>query len=320
MNQDSKNFTVNSGIGQGSCSGPIYFNIFFDDSNRLVDQFTLDLSFADDKKIARAIKNDEDLTVLQEDVSKFYNWCKLNDLEINLNKCFHMSFSRNRNHKQFDIIMNGTLIQKVEQVTDLGVILDPQLNFNLHIDHLVSKASKMLGFIKRSTKDFQDSFAIKTLYTVYVRSVLEPACLVWSPFYKIHCARIERVQNNATRFILRNQYGYSDMPSSNARNDLLSIDSLQNRRTMLEVMFISDLLGGKIDAPEILMQLNIKVPTKILRRTDFFEVPSHRTNYGKWAPITRMASRFNSFYDVFDFNVGRETFKKELLEKIRSDL
>ena len=44
----------------------------------------------------------------------------------------------------------GTEIERVNQVKDLGVILDSQLTFKPHISFTVDKASRVLGFIFRT--------------------------------------------------------------------------------------------------------------------------------------------------------------------------
>jgi len=61
----------------------------------------------------------------------------------------------------------------------------------------------MLGFIKRWSKEFNNPFVLKSLYTSLVRPNLEYASQVWSPFYKIHINRIEAIQKNFNCFALR---------------------------------------------------------------------------------------------------------------------
>jgi hypothetical protein len=50
------------------------------------------------------------------------------------------------------------------------VIMDGRMSFLRHIEAIIYKLSKMLGFIKR-----------KTLYTSFTRPNLELAVCVWSP-------------------------------------------------------------------------------------------------------------------------------------------
>jgi hypothetical protein len=60
-----------------------------------------------------------------------------------------------------------------------------------HIEAIISKSSRMLGFIKRFSRDFLDPYTHKTLYTSLVRPNLEHAACVWSPHQSVHSERLE---------------------------------------------------------------------------------------------------------------------------------
>jgi hypothetical protein len=72
-----------------------------------------------------------------------------------------------------------------------------------HIESIVSKWAKMLGFIKRISREFSDAYTYKTLCVAFVRPGLEYASCVWLPHQEVHSARIERIQHNFIRFALR---------------------------------------------------------------------------------------------------------------------
>lgn len=44
----------------------------------------------------------------------------------------------------------------VSCVWDLSVLLDSRLSFNAHLEFLIAKTSKLIGFIKRTTYSFTD--------------------------------------------------------------------------------------------------------------------------------------------------------------------
>jgi hypothetical protein len=59
----------------------------------------------------------------------------------------------------------------VDSICDLGVVLESMHNFTSHIDSLVVKASRMLGYIRRIGKEFRNPYTLKTLlYNSFVRS------------------------------------------------------------------------------------------------------------------------------------------------------
>ena len=76
---------VISGIPQGSVLGPVLFIIFIND---LPDNISSNLLiFADDTKIYRQIKHDNDQNILQEDIYKLQEWSDKWLLKINPDKC-----------------------------------------------------------------------------------------------------------------------------------------------------------------------------------------------------------------------------------------
>ena len=79
--------------------------------------------------------------------------------------------------------------------------------FHEHIYSVVSRANKMLGFIRHTiTRDERLLPTLKTLYVALVRSNLECASEVWSPTSTTLIKLIEGVQRRATGLLL------SDLP------------------------------------------------------------------------------------------------------------
>ena len=72
---------------------------------------------------------------------------------------------------------------------DLGILLDSRLTFNDHLEHALSKALRMLGFMLRVASDFSDPFSVKSLYCAIVRPVLEFAS-IWNPLQQYKIDRI----------------------------------------------------------------------------------------------------------------------------------
>ena len=68
---------------------------------------------------------------------------------------------------------------------DLGILMDPKLNFINHINAAISKARSSLGFVKRWCKEFNDPFTTITLFVSLVRPVLEFGCVIWTPYYAL---------------------------------------------------------------------------------------------------------------------------------------
>jgi len=102
--------------------------------------------------------------------------------------------------------MRGKALKRVEAQRDLGVLIACDARFNEHIYAQVSKANKMLGFIRRSLSSRGDQFlpTFRSLYVALVRSHLEYASEIWSPKSVTLIKLIEGVQRRATWRLLPN--------------------------------------------------------------------------------------------------------------------
>ena len=84
--------TVPSGVPQGSILGPTMFLSFVNDLPLKI-QFSKCLMFADDVKIFKVVSTVNDGELLQSDVLSFFDWCRLWQLNVNVDKCFVVNFS-----------------------------------------------------------------------------------------------------------------------------------------------------------------------------------------------------------------------------------
>ena len=192
-NFKSSKILVSSGVPQGSHLGPLLFNIFINDILSCFKHSHF-LLFADDLKLFLKISTLDDCFALQEDLDRLTEWCHTSGMDLNVLKCKVIKFHRSRNFNNFAYHIEGSPLGCVDQISDLGVLFSSNLDFTSHIDNVINKSLRMLGFVKRSTGGFSSINAIKTLYSSYVRAHLEYAASVWSPNYMCHINRIERVQ------------------------------------------------------------------------------------------------------------------------------
>lgn len=83
---------------------------------------------------------------------------------------------------------------------DLGVVFSSDLKWRQQVTTCISKANAMLGMI-RNTFIKLDIKMLRTLYTVYVRPLVEFAAPVWNPQLKGDIVQLEKVQHRVTRLI-----------------------------------------------------------------------------------------------------------------------
>ena len=160
----------------------------------------------------------------------------------------------------------------------------------------------MLGFIKRISKEFEDYYALKTLFVSLVRPNLEYASVVWSPHQACHSERIERIQHNFLRFALRMfRWTANPLPAYDSRCALLGLESIEDRRRIASALLIRDLLCGRIDSPHLTSKLRFEQRPYARRRHAKLVPFFHRTNYGKFEPLNNAIMNFNHYCDLFGF-------------------
>ncbi len=131
--------------------------------------------------------------------------------------------------------MNVTKLESVQCVKDLGVSVASSLKFSQQCKDAAGKANRMLGYINRNIS-FKIKDAILPLYTSLVRPHLEYAVQFWTPHHAKDIAKLEAVQQRATKMItsLRNK-PYEEWL---ARLNLLSLsrneDSEENSLSVLK--------------------------------------------------------------------------------------
>ena len=185
---------VTSGIPQGSVLGPILFVIFIND---LPESVTSEAYlFADDTKIFRIIKNEEDRGELQKDLNKLNQWSDDWLLKFHPQKCKYMTIGKNNDKVSYTL--KDQDLQKVKEEKDIGVTIDDELDFESHISKKINKATRTFGMLRRSFNCL-DCQTFLCLYKTMVRTHLDYASSVWAPYKMKHIEIIENVQRRCTR-------------------------------------------------------------------------------------------------------------------------
>ena len=190
---------VTSGIPQGSVLGPVLFVLYINDLPDCVKNPVR--LFADDTKIFTRSDKDDGTTTLQRDLDRLQDWSSEWLLLFHPEKCHTMKLGRNKSeqiyHMKGDKGITELAVSNIEK--DLEVIVDSDLTFKEHVNHVTSKANRILGIIRRSF-DYLTAEMFIRLYKALVRPILEYGHSVWQPHHKTLCAELEDVQRRATRW------------------------------------------------------------------------------------------------------------------------
>ncbi|CAH2094536.1 unnamed protein product [Euphydryas editha] len=311
---------IASGVPQGSHLGPVLFNIFINDLPQIFQHCT-PLLFADDLKIYKTIKSCQDAIMFQNDVRSLEKWCSHNGVDLNIAKCFHIKFTRKHHIIQSHYKLKDTEITEVDVVKDLGIILDRKLTFQPHIDYIIKRASRMLGFVLRNAKFFKNYNTKMVLFNILVRSCLEYGSVVWRPHFSTHSLRIERIQKRFVRH-LASSIGNSNRNFSYKRAlEGFKLTSLESRRIISDLVFLFKLFNSTIYSPQLLSKLFIRVPARMPRKPiPLFVPPRRRTVLGSHSPIARITKQYNECAGSSDTDlcaVSLYKFKNHLFQKYK---
>lgn len=181
-------------------------------------------------------------------------------MKINTDKTKVLTFTNRFNATVSDYAIGGAQIEKVMSFKYLGVRLSSNLTWYCHIEHVVNRASKTLGFLKRQLA-LADQNTKLIAYTTLVRSQLVCASLIWSPYQTYLINQIESLQNKAARFITRR---HSRADSITAIKNTLELTALHSRRKRARLAFFHRLFHSS----SLFRQINREPPDWISLRLD----------------------------------------------------
>lgn len=233
--------TSNSSVAQGSISGPILFNIVCHDIDSCIaNTLTMMLQFADDTKMYRVIEDHTHRAELQMALGKLVNWCERNKIDINIEKTYHMKFTRRRTEAVVSCyFINNRRIQTVDQIKDLGMIFDRKLTFKTHIKNVVIKLNQQIAAARRFAKEIGSRRIILNIFKQYLIPLHDYGSIFWKCTIREE-NQIEQIQSAMTRFYLHSPFRF-DHPNhlTNAeRLDTMELQLLKDRRKINAIVYL----------------------------------------------------------------------------------
>ena len=192
------------GVPQGSVLGPLFYIIYANDISKMVKNCNMAL-YADDTVLFTANADfRKAISDLQEDINSLSTWCDNNGIMANTEKTKVMVFgSPNTLNKtpQPNLLLKDTPLQTVTDYKYLGVTLDSQLSYNLHVNRLIGTVSAKLKQFRRM-RSFLTCKAALMVYKNMLLPILEYGDVFLSASSCVNRKRLQILQNKGLRCAL----------------------------------------------------------------------------------------------------------------------
>jgi hypothetical protein len=165
--------------------------------------------FADDSLLYLGIDCTDDCNQLQKDLDKLVNLASEWQMKCNASKCYVLRITNKKKPVLHNYTMHDQILENVDQNPYLGVLFTNMLKWDTHINNILVKANKSLGFLRNISK-FPEEIK-KRAYQAILRPNVEYASSAWDPHQENHIKKIEMVQRRSACFI---KHQYSREPGS----------------------------------------------------------------------------------------------------------
>ena len=121
------------------------------------------------------------VSILQSELDDISTWAATNNMVFNPKKCKEMTlrFRRVMDHIPSSSAIDTKALESVDAHKVLGVTIQSNLKWDLHINKVVAKASKRLHILRVLKHGGVPPADPLKVYFALIRSVLEYCCPVW---------------------------------------------------------------------------------------------------------------------------------------------
>ena len=99
--------------------------------------------------------------------------------------------------------LEGESLELVNSIKYLGIHISHDLSWSDHVQHVSTKARKIIGLLYRKYYNFTSPATLLQLYKSLVRPHLEYASAIWSPYLQKDKILLEKVQKLALRMVTK---------------------------------------------------------------------------------------------------------------------
>ena len=198
--------------------------------------------FADDTKCFKKIESASGATIIQKDLDNIFSWSKEVHLNFNMTKCKARTVSRKFNPYLNAYCLNEHTILSTKPKVDLGVLINSKLDWKDHVCEVCIKANKLLGLVRCTTLEINDTLTRRSLYLQLGHSDLAYASQVWCPRSVELIRDVKKIQRRATKYDLGQPFTTEVMYVS--RLQKLDLLPMSYWHEYLDMIFLFKVING----------------------------------------------------------------------------
>jgi hypothetical protein len=296
------------GVPQGSILGPLLFCIFINDlplhitnNNVSCELFADDSSLHSSSKTLNKVQSD-----LQQGINDVVHWCHQNKMTLHPKKSNSMVITSRQKHQREPLLLGLKLnADPIEQVTShrvLGIIVDQELRWDVHVKNICKKLSKNLYLLSK-LKAFVDAEGLKMFFVAHCLSFINYASTVWCGASENQTKKLNSLHRRGAKLIITNPY-----LSTSDKLKAANILPLQQQFNFNIAMLMYKTLHGL--APPYLRAFLTKAPQRY--GSDKYLLPKTRIDLYKASFSFVGPSMWNSLPSNVKTSKSLSTFKSSL--------
>lgn len=204
-NHKSQLKKVRFGVPQGSILGPLLFicylkNISTSLSNPEKSSICL---YADDTNLKISDKTIEQIEILSFlELGNIVQFFKNHNLQLNVEKTNYISFktAQSKTTAEPVVMIDSEPIEQIFSTKFLGLLIDGNLNWNEHVDKIISKINSGLCALRKMA-DLCSQSTLKLIYHSYIHSHISFGICLYGSTKQENLDKIQKLQKKAIRII-----------------------------------------------------------------------------------------------------------------------